>query len=115
MQSSLVSLAGSQLAVVLQDSLHVKVVPGNGRSLLRFLPLVHHHPRPALVPHTGDALLGEVLLDLVLVHAVHRDAPPLLDELLVDLDVCGVIVVVENLLLITGTRDLNDLLNLGFR
>ena len=47
------------------------------------LPLGHGELLEALVLHGGDALLGQVLLDLGLVHAVDRHRPPQLDELVV--------------------------------
>merc|ERR1719318_1071447 len=62
-----------------------------------------------LVLHTSDALLVQVLLNLGIVHPIHRDTAPLLDKLVIYIKVCGVVVVEENFLLITRSWYLNNL------
>ena len=51
--------------------------------------------------HRPDALLVKVLFNLGVVNPVNTDGPPLLDELLVDVEVGGVIVEKQDLLFIT--------------
>lgn len=51
------------------------------------LPLRGDELLESLILHGGDALLAEIVLDLVIVNSIHADGPPLLDSLLQEISI----------------------------
>lgn len=64
----------------------------------------------AVVLHRADALLLQVVVNLRVVHRLHGDGPPALLKLLVDEKVRCPVVIEENLLLVDGPRDVENLI-----
>ena len=105
---------GSQFRIVFENRGHVLVVFRGPLLALRCfpirLPVLKCQLPASLVFHGPDALLLQVLVDLVVVDAVDRHRPPQLLELRVDLEVCRVVVVKDDLLLVRWPRQHDHLL-----